>query len=111
MLSRLFYNLIDNSLKHGEKVTKISVCYEDAKDKVHLVYEDKGVGIPPAEKEKIFEQGYGKGSGLGLYLIMKMCEVYGWAIKETGKPNKGARFVMTLPKTNMDEGKASYELQ
>ena len=110
MLSRLLYNFVDNSLKHGEKVTRIRVYYEEAKDKLRLIYEDDGVGIPEAEKEKIFEQGYGKGSGLGLYMIMKMCEVYGWTIKETGKPNKGARFIMSLPKVNMDEGKTGYQL-
>jgi signal transduction histidine kinase len=111
MLGRLFYNLIDNSLKHGENVTKIKVYYEEANDKLKLVYEDDGVGIPEAEKEKVFEQGYGKGSGLGLYLIMKLCEVYGWTIKETGKQREGTRFILTLPKANMDEGKAAYRLQ
>jgi len=109
MLSRLFYNLIDNSLKHGEKVTKIRVYYEEIQDKLHLVYEDDGVGIPETEKEKIFKQGYGKDSGLGLYLIMKMCEVYGWAIKETSKTGKGAQFTIILPKINVNEGKTSYQ--
>jgi len=98
LLSRLFYNLVDNSLKHGEKVSKIRVYYEEAKDKLQLVYEDDGVGIPLVEKEKVFEQCYGKGSGLGLYLIKKMCELYGWVIEETGKLGEGARFTMTIPR-------------
>ena len=111
LLNRLFYNLIDNSLKHGKKVSKIRVYYEEAKDKLRLVYEDDGFGIPAKEKEKIFEQGYGKGSGIGLYLLMKMCEVYGWTIKETGKLDKGVRFIMTLPKVNADEGKIGYHIK
>jgi len=110
MLGRLFYNLIDNSLKHGENVTKIRVYYEEVNDKLKLVYEDDGVGIPAAEKERVFEQGYGKGSGLGLYLIRKMCEAYDWTIKETGKQGTGAKFIMTLPKANVNEGKATYLL-
>jgi hypothetical protein len=36
-----------------------------------------------------------------------MLEVYGWAIKETGEPGKGAKFVVTMPETNSN-GKESY---
>jgi signal transduction histidine kinase len=67
LLRQLFYNLIDNSLKHGEKVSRIRLHYEEVgKDKLKLVYEDDGIGIPKAEKEKIFKEGYGKGTGYGL---------------------------------------------
>jgi len=41
-------------------------------------------------KKKIFNEGHGKGTGYGLYLIRKMREVYGWTIRETGKHGKGA---------------------
>ena len=64
---------------------------------------------PEDEKKKIFKEGYGKGTGYGLYLIRKMCEVYGWTIQETGKPGKGAEFTMTIPKTG-EKGKANYKL-
>jgi len=74
-----------------------------------LVYEDDGVGIPEAEKEKIFREGYGKGTGYGLYLIKKMCEVYGWTIKETGKAGKGAQLTMTIPRLN-ESGRENYRL-
>jgi len=110
LLQHLFYNLIHNSLKHGEKVSQIRVYYEEAgKDKLKLVYEDDGIGIPKNEKEKIFTEGYGKGTGYGLYLIKKMCEVYGWTIKETGKQGKGAQFTITIPKVNRI-GKIRYRL-
>jgi PAS domain S-box-containing protein len=101
LLRQLFYNLIDNSLKYGEKASKIRMYYKEVrKDQLKLVYEDDGVGIPKAEKEKIFKEGYGKGTGYGLYLIRKMCEVYGWSIRETGKHGKGAQFTMTIPKVD-----------
>jgi signal transduction histidine kinase len=38
-------------------------------------------------------------------LIRKICEAYGWAIKETGKPGKGARFTLIIPKNNAHIGK------
>ena len=110
LLRQLLYNLIDNSLKYGEKISQIRVYYEEAdEDELKLVYEDDGVGIPKAEKKKIFKEGYGKGTGYGLYLIRKICEVYGWTIKETGKQGIGARFTITIPKMN-ESGKTAYRL-
>jgi PAS domain S-box-containing protein len=109
-LRPLFYTLIDNSLKHGERVTKIRVYYDVGDDAVNLIYEDDGVGVPHAEKEKIFLEGYGKGTGYGLFLIKKMCDVYGWAIRETGQPGEGARFIITISTMNRDAKRASYQL-
>jgi len=108
LLRQLFYNLIDNTLKYGEKVSQIRVYHEEVgKDQLKLIYEDDGVGIPEDEKEKIFKEGYGKGTGHGLYLIKKICETYGWTIRETGKSGEGVQFTMTIPKMDKN-GKISY---
>jgi signal transduction histidine kinase len=107
LLRQIFYNLIDNSLKHGEKVSQIKVYCKEGKAGLELVYEDDGVGIPAAEKEKIFGEGYGKGTGFGLYLIQKICEAYGWSIHETSERGKGAQFVIIIPKLNKN-GKPNY---
>jgi signal transduction histidine kinase len=100
MLQQLFYNLIDNSLRHGERVTEINLRYEENPDCVKLVYEDNGVGVPDANKDRIFLGGFttGHGSGLGLMIVKKMIETYGWKIIEEGEEDKGARFVMTIQK-------------
>jgi PAS domain S-box-containing protein len=107
LLRQLFYNLIHDTLKHGENVSQIRVHYEEGEDQLKLVYEDDGIGIPENEKELIFKEGYGKGTGYGLYLIKKICETFGWTIRETGKQGKGAQFTMTIPKTTKN-GKMSY---
>jgi PAS domain S-box-containing protein len=110
LLRQLFYNLIDNSLRHGKKVSKIRIYYYTLEnDQLKLIYEDNGVGIPKAEKEKIFKEGYGKGTGYGLYLIKKMCEVYGWTIQEKGQPGKGAKFTITIPKKGKSK-KDNYKI-
>ena len=112
LLRQLFFNLIDNSLKYGEKLSRIRVFYEE-KNSSHLkvIYEDDGVGIPQAVKLKLFDEGYttGKGSGYGLFLVKKMMEVYGWTIQETGTLGKGAQFTMTIPRVNK-KGKENYRL-
>ena len=109
LLRQVFYNLVHNSMTHGENVRYIKFYYETGDPELRLVYEDDGIGISKAEKEKIFKEGYGKGSGYGLYSIKKMCEVYGWTIQETGKRGKGAQFTMTIPKMSGDK-KENYEL-
>ena len=80
--------------------TRILVYYKEGKDNLNLVYEDNGVGVAEAEKENIFNEGYGKGSGYGLYLIKKACEAYGWIIQEISVPDKGTQFTITIPKTS-----------
>ena len=110
LLRQLFYNLIHNSLRHGEKVVQITAHYKKmGKDRLRLVFKDDGVGIPEVEKEKIFKEGYGKGTGYGLYLVKKMCEVYGWAIQETGKQDNGAQFTITIPRLD-EQGRQNFQL-
>jgi signal transduction histidine kinase len=111
LLRQLFYNFIDNSLKHGQKVTQIRLYYTENDDRVKLFYEDNGIGVSEANKPKLFESGFttGKGSGLGLYLIKKMMDFYGWTITETGEPGKGAKFTITIPKLNKN-GKENYQI-
>ncbi|MEM2098350.1 MAG: PAS domain S-box protein [Candidatus Bathyarchaeia archaeon] len=107
LLRQVFYNLIDNTLKYGEKTTKIRIYYKQEENQLKLIYEDNGVGIPEETKKNLFMEGFGKGTGYGLYLIKRICEAYGWTIEETGTYGKGAQFTMTIPKTSKD-GKKAY---
>jgi PAS domain S-box-containing protein len=109
LMTQLYYNLIDNSLKYGSQVTMIKIRYEESEGQLRLIYEDDGVGISQEAKLKLFQEGYttGKGSGYGLYLIKKMMEVYGWTIQEIGMQGKGAQFVITIPRTT-EQGKENY---
>jgi PAS domain S-box-containing protein len=111
LLKQLFYNFIDNSLKHGEKVTQIRLYCKEDRNGVKLFYEDNGVGVLEVNKPKLFDIGFttGKGSGLGLYLVKKMMDVYGWEIEEIGEPGKGAKFAITVPKLNKN-GEENYQI-
>jgi signal transduction histidine kinase len=101
MLQQLFYNLVDNSLKHGNTVTVIELNVEQDATQTRLIYQDNGAGIPTEDKDKIFSEGFTTGgSGVGLKLVKRMIEVYGWTINEEGEPGKGAKFVITIPRNN-----------
>ena len=112
-LRQLFYNFIDNTRKYGKKTTTIRAYYERAdQNNLKLIYEDDGEGVPFENKKRLFTQGYSTGgsTGLGLFLIKKMMNVYGWEIEENGEPGKGARFVITIPKFNLD-GKENFRIE
>jgi signal transduction histidine kinase len=97
LLSRVCSNLIDNALRHGRTVTTIRFVFEEHDDRRVLVCEDDGDGVPADEKERIFDRGYGKNTGLGLTLAREILDITGITIKECGEPGKGARFELTVP--------------
>ena len=66
-------------------------------DGLHIVWEDNGIGIAEKEKELIFERGYGKNTGLGLFLVREILSITGIRILENGVFGEGARFEMIVP--------------
>ncbi len=98
MLGKVFSNLLDNSLRHGGHVTEIRVNASETADGLTIVWSDNGIGIPEDEKEKIFQRGYGKNTGLGLFLVREILSLTEIAIRENGVPGEGARFEITVPK-------------
>jgi PAS domain S-box-containing protein len=98
LVFKVFYNLMDNSVRYGGKITTIRFSAQELGDDLVVVCEDDGGGIVPEEKEKIFERGFGKNTGLGLALSREILDITGVVIRETGEPGEGARFEMTVPK-------------
>ena len=98
MFERVFSNLLDNSIRHGSHVTEIKVFSRISGTGLLIIWEDNGVGIMPAQKERIFERGFGKNTGFGLFLTKEILSLTGMGIRETGEPGRGARFEITVPK-------------
>ena len=97
LLSKVFYNLFENSIRHGERVTKISVSFDTKQDGSGVVIVgDNGVGIPDDVKDRIFSKGFGKNTGLGLFLASEILSITKIEISETGTEGKGARFEMVV---------------
>jgi PAS domain S-box-containing protein len=101
MLERVFFNLFDNAIRHGSTVTEITVRCEREPDGMIVIVEDDGVGVPLSDKEKIFVRGYGKHTGLGLFLAKEILAITGITIRETGIPGSGARFEILVPKKSV----------
>jgi signal transduction histidine kinase len=98
LLEKVFENLIDNSRRHGERVGQISVSAMPSGPKsVAIVFGDNGIGIPEADKERIFKKGFGKNTGLGLFLSREILSITGLSIQETGVYGQGARFEILVP--------------
>lgn len=98
MITKVFYNLIDNSLRHGDHVTNIVFSLEETADGLLLICEDNGVGVPQQDKTRIFAKEFGRDSGLGLFLTREILSITGITIRETGDYGKGARFEMLVKK-------------
>ena len=97
MLPRVFSTLMDNTVRHGGHATRVAISAREAAGDLIISFEDDGAGIPAEEKEQIFERGYGKNTGLGLFLAREILAITGIAIAETGEPGKGARFEIRVP--------------
>jgi signal transduction histidine kinase len=97
LIFRVFYNLMDNAVHHGGKITFIRFFGKLSDEGYTIVCEDDGIGIAADAKEQIFERNFGKDTGLALSLSREILSITGITIRETGEAGKGARFEMMIP--------------
>jgi PAS domain S-box-containing protein len=99
LFEKVFYNLIDNALRYGgDQMKTIRITSQESDRGLTIVCEDDGVGISEEDKKKLFTRGFGKNTGLGLFLSREILAITGITITENGTPGKGARFEITVPK-------------
>ncbi len=97
LLIKVFYNLFENTRLHGDSVTHISISHHPSSTGLIITVADDGIGISPEVKQHLFERGFGKNTGLGLYFSREILSITGISISETGIPGKGARFEIAVP--------------
>ena len=98
LITTVFLNLMDNTIRHGEDVTEVRVsCVHEGSGGLTIAWEDDGVGVPDVLKERIFNRGYGSNTGLGLFLIREILAITGITVHECGIEGKGARFELHVP--------------
>jgi PAS domain S-box-containing protein len=97
LLERVFYNFLDNSIRHGGHVSLVTLSYTEQPGGMILRYGDDGVGVPDGQKERIFERGVGKNTGLGLFLVKEILEITGMTVREAGTSGSGVCFEIHVP--------------
>jgi len=98
LIEKVFFNLVENSLRHGERVTQVEFSVRISGDTGVILYRDNGVGIPAEDKQKLFQKGFGKHTGLGLFLSREILAITGITITENGEPGAGVQFEIVVPK-------------
>jgi signal transduction histidine kinase len=104
LLGQLVRNLADNAARHARSAVAIGVTGRGAE--VLLTVDDDGAGVPPDERERIFERFVrldearardAGGSGLGLAIVRAIAEAEGGGVRVEDSPLGGARFSVVLP--------------
>ena len=104
LFTQAINNLIENAIKYGGEKSEIECIIDDDGT---IVVQDKGSGIPPDLRDRIFERFYrvdkGRsraegGTGLGLSIVRHIVNLHGFSIKETGRLDglSGCRFVVDV---------------
>jgi len=101
LLKEMFSNILENNIKHAN-CDKVQISTEERDEDVLIKVEDDGKGIPDDIKEDLFKRGFKKGesggSGLGLYLVKEIAEIYGGNIEVKDSTMGGAKFIIYLKK-------------
>ncbi len=105
------YNLLENAIKYNREGGVVQIYVIDEKDSVRLTVEDNGIGIPPEDKQRVFERFYrgdkshsGKidGTGLGLSIVKRAVAYHGGTVTLESQEGRGTEISVVLPK-NLSE--------
>ncbi|QSJ19187.1 PAS domain-containing sensor histidine kinase [Nostoc sp. UHCC 0702] len=104
LLEPILKNLLDNAVKYSPTGSAVDLELSCDYDKIIFQVTDRGVGIPVADKERIFEPFYrGKnsmnlpGTGLGLSIVKTLVELHGGQITLESEVGAGTKFTVALP--------------
>jgi signal transduction histidine kinase len=99
LLSQVFTNIVGNAIQHSEGDV-VRVRWDASEGDVTCSVEDDGVGIPEGDRDKIFDRGYTtddeRGTGLGMFLVETLLEIYGGGIEVGDSELGGAKFDVHL---------------
>lgn len=100
-------NLLDNAVRYSEKGEPVFVRLAENADGVELTVEDRGLGIPADDRERIFEAFFRspaavrhdpKGVGLGLKIVKHIMAAHGGTVGLRSEPGRGSAFTLKFPK-------------
>ncbi len=107
-LAQALRNLISNAIVHTDEDGVVRLSAQHAGDRVRLIVDDDGPGIPPEDRERIFDRFArldaargrdGGGAGLGLSIVRAIARAHGGDVTVQRSPEGGARFILDLPQS------------
>ncbi len=108
LIGRLIGILLDNALRYGHRGGRVDVRVQCERNEAVLEVEDDGIGIPPADRERVFDRFYrgaearahrSDGSGLGLAIAAWIAERHGGSIRvDVGRASIGTLVTVRLPR-------------
>ena len=107
VVEEMVYNLCDNAIKYNRPGGKASVQVEDGADAVTVTVSDTGIGIPPEDRERVFERFYRVdkshskaigGTGLGLSIVKHGAALHDARVELDSAPGKGTTVRLRFPK-------------
>lgn len=98
-LAQALLNLLLNALAHAPEGTAVELRARDTAEGVELTVRDRGPGVPPDERERIWEPFHSAsgGTGLGLAVVRRLAREHAWQVEVVDAPGGGAEFRLTLP--------------
>ncbi|HTH64847.1 MAG TPA: HAMP domain-containing sensor histidine kinase [Gemmatimonadales bacterium] len=106
-LRQMLLNLLDNAVKYGPDGQTVTVGLDPVRnDRTWLWVQDQGPGVPPSDRERIWEQFWRlerdrgsaiAGTGIGLSVVRELATLHRGRVWVEGAPGGGARFVLELP--------------
>jgi two-component system OmpR family sensor kinase len=104
LLTQVFHNLIANAIKYSPSDPIVQIAAEIVEDRVVVTIKDRGLGIPAADREHLFERYYRGsnvtgivGSGIGLYLVKTVVDFHHGSASVESEEGNGSCFVVWLP--------------
>jgi len=97
LFEKVLYTLFENAIRHGKRVTDITILFSPNGETGVLHIVDNGIGVLELNKLNIFKDGFGNNTGLGLYLSKEILDASGINIYECGTYGEGAHFVLEFP--------------
>jgi signal transduction histidine kinase len=105
-LHQILTNLLGNAVRYSPPGAPVAITVAAAGDDLEIVFEDRGVGVPEADRERIFQPfergsnvGATKGTGLGLSIVRRAAERIGATVRVEPAQPCGSRFILRLPFT------------
>jgi signal transduction histidine kinase len=109
LLQQALFNLVDNAIKYTDAGGKVVVSVNISKTHVEYAVSDNGIGIAPADQQRLFEKFYRgsrkglkpeRGSGLGLVIVKSIVERHGGVISVKSQLGRGSTFTFVVPLTH-----------